>query len=87
MRRNWPFFKANVGDLSPTFLRQLKLDIIAEKKNRRGAKAHGSGKQPTGQSSVRQPGSAGGLGYALPKVTRNTVRSWVVFSLRYGLDS
>jgi hypothetical protein len=58
------FFKAYVGDLSPTLLRQLKRDIIAEKKRRRGAevsaKAQGSGKQPTGQSSERQPGSAGG---------------------------
>jgi hypothetical protein len=31
--------KANLGDLSPTFLRQLKRDIIAEKKRRRGAEA------------------------------------------------
>jgi hypothetical protein len=58
------FFKANLGDLSPTFLRQLKWDVIAEKKRRRGAeasaKAQGSGRQPTGQSSERQPGSDGG---------------------------
>jgi hypothetical protein len=58
------FFKANLADLFPTFLRQLKRDIIAEKKRRRraeaSAKAQGSGKQPTGQSSERQPGSAGG---------------------------
>jgi hypothetical protein len=30
------FFKASLGELSPTFLRQLKRDIIAEKKRRRG---------------------------------------------------
>jgi hypothetical protein len=51
------FFKANLGDLSPSFLRQLKRDILAEKKRRRGAeataKAQGSGKQPTGQSGER----------------------------------
>jgi hypothetical protein len=58
------FFKANLGDLSPTFLQQLKRDIIAEKKRRRGAeasaKAQGSGKHPTGQSSERQIVSVGG---------------------------
>jgi hypothetical protein len=58
------FLKANLGDMSPAFLRQLKRDVIAEKKRRRGAdasaKAQGSGKQTTGQSSERQPGSAGG---------------------------
>jgi hypothetical protein len=54
------FFKVKLGDLSPTSLQQLKRDIIAEKKIRRGAKAQGSGKQPTGQSSEREPGSAGG---------------------------
>jgi hypothetical protein len=58
------FFKANLGDMSPTFLRQLKLDIIADKKRRRGAeasaKAQVSGKQLTGQSSERQTGSAVG---------------------------
>jgi hypothetical protein len=32
------YFKANLGDLSPTFLRQVKRDIIAEKKIR-GAEA------------------------------------------------
>jgi hypothetical protein len=60
------FFKANLEDLSPTFLRKLKWDIIAEKKRRRGAEAsaktQGSGKQHTGQSSERQPGSDGGGG-------------------------
>jgi hypothetical protein len=56
------FFKANLGDLSPNLLRQLKWNIIADKKRRRGAeasaKAQGSGKHPTGQSSECQPGSA-----------------------------
>jgi hypothetical protein len=28
------FFKGNLGDLSPTFLRQLTRDIIAERKRR-----------------------------------------------------
>jgi hypothetical protein len=60
------FFKVNVGDLSPTLLRQLKRDIIAEKKRSIGAeasaKAQESGNQPTGQSSDRQPDSARGGG-------------------------
>jgi hypothetical protein len=33
------FFKANLRDMSPSFLRQLKRDIIAEKKRGRGAEA------------------------------------------------
>jgi hypothetical protein len=49
------FFKANLGDLSPSFLRQLKRDILAEKKRRRGAEASAKA-----QSSERQHGSAGG---------------------------
>jgi hypothetical protein len=55
------FLKAHLGELSPAFLRQLKRDIVAEKKRREAAaaaKAKGSGERPTGQPSGRQPGSA-----------------------------
>jgi hypothetical protein len=58
------FLKAHLGELSPAVLRQLKLDIVAEKKREAeaAAKAKGSGKRPTGQASGRQTGSAGGGG-------------------------
>jgi hypothetical protein len=57
------FLKAHLGELSQDVLRQLKRDIIAEKKRKEAetaAKAKGSGERPTGQPSGRQPGSAGG---------------------------
>jgi hypothetical protein len=66
------FLKAHLGELSPGVLRQLKRDIVAEKKRREAeaaAKAKGSGQLPTGQPSGRQPGSAGGGGgdFGLPE--------------------
>jgi hypothetical protein len=57
------FLKAHLGELSPAVVRQLKPDIVAEKKKREAeaaAKAKGSGERLTGQPSGRQPGSAGG---------------------------
>jgi hypothetical protein len=56
------FLKAHLGELSPALLRQLKRDIVADKKKREAqaaAKSKGSGVRPTGQPSGRQPGSAG----------------------------
>jgi hypothetical protein len=50
------FRKAHLDELSPAVLRQLKRDIVAEKKRREdkaAAKAKGSGEGPTGQPSGR----------------------------------
>jgi hypothetical protein len=57
------FLKALLGELSPVVLRQLKRDIVAEKKRREAeaaAKVKGPGERPTGQPSERQHSSAGG---------------------------
>jgi hypothetical protein len=54
------FLKAHLVELTPNVLRQLKRDIVAEKKRREAeaaAKAKGSGERATGQPSGRQPGS------------------------------
>jgi hypothetical protein len=70
------FFKANLEDLSQTFLRQLKRDVIAEKKRRRGAEASANG-NGRANNPLASPVSAnpallgGGGGYALPKGTRS----------------
>lgn len=56
------FLKAFLAELPPTVLRQLKRDIVAEKRRTRAeapAKARGSGERPSGQPSGCQPGSAG----------------------------
>jgi hypothetical protein len=55
------FLKAHLGELSPAVLRQLKRDIVVEKKSRgaeAAAKTKGSGEGPTGLPSGRQLGSA-----------------------------
>jgi hypothetical protein len=57
------FLKAHLGELSQAVLRQMKRDILAQKKRREAeaaAKAKESGERPTGQPSGRLPGSAGG---------------------------
>jgi hypothetical protein len=57
------FLKAHLGEMSPAFVRQLKRDIVAEKKRRdaeAATKAKGSGERPTGQPSWRQPSCAVG---------------------------
>jgi hypothetical protein len=68
--------KAHLGKLSPSVIKQLKRDTLAEKKRREteaSAMAQGLGEQPTGQSGGRQPGCAG-KGIAAPqKATRSTV--------------
>jgi hypothetical protein len=64
------FLKAHLGELSPAVLRQLKRNIVAEKKRREAeaaAKAKGSGERPTGQPSGRLPGSARGGDFGLPE--------------------
>jgi hypothetical protein len=64
------FLKAHLGERSSAFLRQLKRDIVAEKKRREAeaaAKAKGSGERPTGQTSGRQPSSARGEDFGLPE--------------------
>jgi hypothetical protein len=69
------FLKAHLGELSLAVLRQLKRDIVAEKKRREAeaaAKAKGSGERPTGQPSGRQPGSAGGETSVPQKAPRAT---------------
>jgi hypothetical protein len=51
------FLKVHLAELSPTVLKQLKRDIVAEKRREAEvpAKAKGSGERPSGS----QPGSAG----------------------------
>jgi hypothetical protein len=70
------FLKAHLGEMSLAVLRQLKRDILPEKERREAeaaAKAKGSGERPTGQSSGRQPDSAGeGGDCGLPEDPRTT---------------
>jgi hypothetical protein len=55
------FLRVHLSELSPAVLRQLKRDILAEKKRREAeaaAKANWLGERPTGQSGGRQHGPA-----------------------------
>jgi hypothetical protein len=65
------FLKSHLGELSTAILRQLKCDILAEKKKREdeaATKAKWSGERPTGQPRGRQPGSVGD--FCLPEGPR-----------------
>jgi hypothetical protein len=70
------FLKAHLAELSPTVLKLLKREIVAETRRREAeatAKAKGSGERPRGQPSGRQTSSAGERNSVSHKAHRATV--------------
>jgi hypothetical protein len=69
------FFKAQLAELSPAALRQLKGDIATEKKRREAQaadKAEGSGVRPTAKFSGHKLGCVGediSVNYKTPRAT------------------
>jgi hypothetical protein len=79
--------KTHLGELSPAVLRQLKRDILAEKKRREveaAAKDKGSVERPTGQSGGREPSSAGERYQKAPRATEGKRKSNYLESSNWG---